>query len=82
MSLEVVKKPMNLKIYMEIQQRRWFYYISFADIMVITKLYAGSMHIGADYPKGDENYLNMGLKITAVATETTKDDNIIWSSPP
>ena len=32
---------------MEIQFRCLFYYISFADVVVITKLQAGSMRIGA-----------------------------------
>ena len=47
MSLEVVKNPWNWKIYMEIQLRRWFYYISFVDVIVITKQQAGSMSIEA-----------------------------------
>ena len=36
---------------------------------------AGSIRIGEEDGK---NYLNMGLKITAVATQTTDDYNFIW----
>ena len=59
---------------MEIQLRQWFYYISFADVVVIIKQQAGSMRIGlylgADYPGrwrklpkyGSKNKLSLQLK--------------------
>ena len=37
LSLEVVKLPWIWKIYMEIQLHQWFNYITFADVVVITK---------------------------------------------
>ena len=46
-SLEVVKNPWIWKIYIytEIRLRRGFYYISFADVLVVTEQQAGSMRI-------------------------------------
>ena len=88
MSLEVVKNPWIWKNYMDIQFRRWFYYISFADVIVITKQQAAFMRIGASpceptVREDDVSYPNTDLKINCrcysnngVFIRTTRNEGV------
>ena len=80
------KSPWIWKNYMEIEQSRWFYHISYVNFVVNHQAvswlhWALELHLGADYPRKWRNYLNTGLKLTAIATQTTVDYNLIWWLP-
>ena len=57
------KNPWIWKNYIEIQLRQWFYYISFVDVIVITKLKPGSMRIGASPQSRPSRKMTKAIRI-------------------